>query len=249
MLFLGRWLSTQACCARAVLRWLWSAHALGKGTALTRGLSPSARGRGATSQLRPPRISRLLCGTREHGTALAVSREEAQHASLLRARRAALVVVGPCTRQGHCPDKRPLSFGARPWCDVPAAAFVCYRALRWRVLFLIFLQRTRRPEVPSLNFWRSELLALVSYSGRSAYELSRRLIRRGSRGLFYLGCAVRFAGRRIAWQLARLSASRASGGSLETAGGVVADVAEVGARRAGCDERARSRREELEGGG
>ena len=39
-----------------------------------------------------------------------------------RARRAALVVIGPGTVKGHCTGGRPPSVGARPWCDVPAAA-------------------------------------------------------------------------------------------------------------------------------
>ena len=39
-----------------------------------------------------------------------------------RARRATLVVVCPYPIQGHYTDDRPLSFGARPRCDVPAAA-------------------------------------------------------------------------------------------------------------------------------
>ena len=86
LLFLGRRRSSRDWCARAVLRCLWSAHALSKDTALTSGLSPSARGRGATYQLRPPRISRCSRSTRKPATALAVSREEAQYASLLRAR-------------------------------------------------------------------------------------------------------------------------------------------------------------------
>ena len=116
-----------------MLRWFWSAHALGKDTAPTRGVSSSARGRGATYQLRPPRISGLLRGTRECATALAVSREEAQRASLLRARRASLIVVGSCTWQGHCTDKRPLSFGARPWCDIPAAASQNQPVLPWHM--------------------------------------------------------------------------------------------------------------------
>ena len=38
------------------------------------------------------------------------------------ARRAVVVVVGPCRIKGHCADERPLSFGALPWCDVPAVA-------------------------------------------------------------------------------------------------------------------------------
>ena len=54
---------------------------------------------------------------------LAISGEEAHHASwLLRARRAALVVVGMYAVEGRCTGERPLSFGARPWCDLPAAA-------------------------------------------------------------------------------------------------------------------------------
>ena len=131
LLFLGRRRNTRACCARAELRWLWSARALGKDTAASRGLYPSACGRGATYQLRPPRITRLLRGARERATAFAVSREEAQHSSLLRARRVSLVVVGPCTRQGHCPDNRPTSVGARPWCDIPAAASQNQPAFAW----------------------------------------------------------------------------------------------------------------------
>ena len=72
--------------ARAVPRGLWLFHALRTDTAPTRGLSSSARDHGAKCQLWPPRISRLLRGTRERATSLTVSREEVQHASLLRAR-------------------------------------------------------------------------------------------------------------------------------------------------------------------
>ena len=52
-LSLGRRRSTRAFyCARAVPRWLWSAHVLKQVTALVRGLAPSARVRCATCQLR-----------------------------------------------------------------------------------------------------------------------------------------------------------------------------------------------------
>ena len=71
--------------ARAVPRSLWSVHALGKATAQARVLSPSARGSGRTCQLLPPIISRLSHGTRKRATALAVSRQEVQHTSELRA--------------------------------------------------------------------------------------------------------------------------------------------------------------------
>jgi len=74
--------------------------------------------------MRPSAMSRLSRGMRERANALAISQEEAQHASLLlRVRRATLVVVGPCVTNGHYTSRKPLSFGARPWCDVPDAAF------------------------------------------------------------------------------------------------------------------------------
>ena len=57
-----------------------------KGTAPARGLSPLARGRGATCQLRPPTPSQRRVSRSARAPALAVSREEAQHSSLLRAR-------------------------------------------------------------------------------------------------------------------------------------------------------------------
>ena len=80
----------------------------------------SARARGATCQLRPPTPSqrRVSC---ERG-AIAVSREEAQHSSLL-ARAPCRAGCGrPMPVEGRCAGERPLFFGARPWCDVPAAA-------------------------------------------------------------------------------------------------------------------------------
>ena len=101
---------------------MWSVRALGKDTAPTRGLSPSARGRGATCQLRPPRASRLSRRTRGRVTALAISREEAQHASLLGMRHVVLFVVGRFSRQGASIGERPLSVGVWTWYDVPAAA-------------------------------------------------------------------------------------------------------------------------------
>ena len=40
----------------------------------------------------------------------------------MRACRAVLVVGGLCQLEGHCACERPLSYCARPWCDVPATA-------------------------------------------------------------------------------------------------------------------------------
>ena len=64
-----------------------------------------------------------MARTHERATTLAVSREEAQHASLLllRARHAALVVIVLCAITEHCTGEKPLSVGARPRWDVPAA--------------------------------------------------------------------------------------------------------------------------------
>ena len=49
-----------------------------------------------------------------------------------RARGAALVVVALRTIQGHRNGERPLSFGARPCCDVPAVASHTQPAFEWR---------------------------------------------------------------------------------------------------------------------
>ena len=48
-----------------------------------------------------------------------------------RARRAALILVGSCHTQRHCPGESSLSFGGRPWYDVPAAAFNTQPAFAW----------------------------------------------------------------------------------------------------------------------
>ena len=46
-------------------------------------------------------------------------------------RGAGLIVVGPYPIQGHRTGERPLSFGARPCCDVPAAASNAKPAFAW----------------------------------------------------------------------------------------------------------------------
>ena len=63
---------------------------------------------------------------------MAVSREVAKHASLSHARRVALVVIGLCNMKWHCTGERPLSFGARPWCDVRAVAYDTQPPFTWR---------------------------------------------------------------------------------------------------------------------
>ena len=108
--------------ARAAPRWLWSFYALWKGTAPARGLSPSVQRHALTCQPRPP--AQPACAyahTQSRHCARSLSGGGASRALAARARRAALVVVGPYPKV-HCTSKEPLPFGARRCFDVPAAA-------------------------------------------------------------------------------------------------------------------------------
>ena len=49
-----------------------------------------------------------------------------------RAHSAALVVVAPCPTKWHCTGEKPLSFGARPCCDVPPATSNAQPDFAWR---------------------------------------------------------------------------------------------------------------------
>ena len=60
--------------------------------------------------------------TRERHCAACLSGGGAAREPAARTRRAALVVTSSNTAYGDCTGGRPLSFGARPWCDVPAMA-------------------------------------------------------------------------------------------------------------------------------
>ena len=71
---------------RAVPRWLWSVHALRKGTEPARSLSASVQDRALSYQLRPPTSGRRSRDVRKRATALTIYGEEAQHARLRRAR-------------------------------------------------------------------------------------------------------------------------------------------------------------------
>ena len=64
-------------------------------------------------------------------TAVTVSREVAKHPNLPHARRVALVVVGLRTIEGRCTGGAPLSFGARPLCDVRAVTSNAQPAFAW----------------------------------------------------------------------------------------------------------------------
>ena len=107
---------------RAVPRWLWSVasrrKALHRREASLLRRAAVVRRASCGLQLKPaPRVSRST-----GAPALAVSGEEAQHSSLLRARACRAGCGRLVSLERACTGERPLSFGARPWCDVPAAA-------------------------------------------------------------------------------------------------------------------------------
>ena len=108
--------------ARAVPRWLWSVRTLPKGAAPARGLSPSSRAvvRRASCSLQLQ--ASAACSRGAGAPALAVSGEEAQHSSLLRARRAALVCSLLASYQRALRRREASLLRRAPWCDVPAAA-------------------------------------------------------------------------------------------------------------------------------
>ena len=102
-------------CVRAVPRSFWSVRILPKNAALARRpLLLSERARygvsAAASSAKPAPCLPHGAGAQ----ALAVSGKEAQHSTLLRARLAALVLVGAFSTKERCPDEMLLSFGARP---------------------------------------------------------------------------------------------------------------------------------------
>ena len=87
-----------------------------------------------TCQLPPPIIGWLSRGMLNCATALAASRRGGAACKLyVRARRAALVVVGPGTVQQNCTSWGAFFFRARQWCDVPAAASNNRLAFAWHV--------------------------------------------------------------------------------------------------------------------
>ena len=77
-------------------------------------------------------VRRASCGLQRQASAALLARrrcayarchrDEAQHLSLLRGRRAALVVVGSFAVERHCANERPLSLGTRLWCDTSDVA-------------------------------------------------------------------------------------------------------------------------------
>ena len=126
-LSLSRTRSTRACRARlpralAAPRWLWSTHLLRKTTAPARSLPHSVQGSAATCQLRLPRKAGFYVCAHAGAPLLTLSLERRRST---RASRACALAhagwVAPRLTKGQCTGERPLSFGARPCCDVAAA--------------------------------------------------------------------------------------------------------------------------------
>ena len=121
-------------CARAVPRWLLSVYVPCKSTEPASRLFHWARGRGATCDVLAAAFDiqpGFAWHARARHCARCLSRESAARELSARPHRAALIEVGSCTRQGHGTGERPLSFGARLLCDVPAAACENHPALAW----------------------------------------------------------------------------------------------------------------------
>ena len=123
---LGRRRSTRACDARAPRR-AGCGRSMPYGSPLRQRDGPlsSVHGRAPTCLPRPPtQQTAFACAhTRaRHHCAGCLSGGGAARALATRARPAALVVIGPCPTEAHCASETALSFGARPCCDVPAAA-------------------------------------------------------------------------------------------------------------------------------
>ena len=68
---------------------------------------------------------------RERHCACCFSKEGPARELAARARRATQVSIIPNFLKGHCTGEGALSFGARPWCDAPAAASNAKPAFAW----------------------------------------------------------------------------------------------------------------------
>ena len=117
---------------RAVPRWLWSVHALRKGTEPARSLSTSVQDRAPdvpavafNEQPASRRTQARYCVGCLWGGGAA-------RTLTTRARRAALVVIGPCPTKGYCTGKKPSPLGARPCSNVPAVASNERPPFAWR---------------------------------------------------------------------------------------------------------------------
>ena len=65
------------------------------------------------------------------------------------------LVVSLCYMQGHCTGERPLSFGAQPWCDVPAEASSAQPTFAWHACKCVTVMDVSREEAPHPIFLRA----------------------------------------------------------------------------------------------
>ena len=131
-LSLGRWQNTRACRARGraalvvIAFCTMEGHCTG-GRPLSFGARPWCDVRAVTSNAQPA----FAWHARKRHCAGCLSGGGETRELAARARRAALVVICLRTMEGHCTGGRPLSFGARPWCDVRAVASNAQPAFAW----------------------------------------------------------------------------------------------------------------------
>ena len=129
-LSLGRWQNTRSCCARAPCRAscvrVTECHCTGE-RPLSFGARPWYDVRAVPSNAQPA----FAWHARKRHCDGSVSREVAKDTSLTRARRAGLVVIDLRGTERHCTGGRPLSFGAKSWCDVRAVTSNAQPAFAW----------------------------------------------------------------------------------------------------------------------
>ena len=172
-----------------------------------RGPSPSARARGATRLLPPPTPTSAAClawrsraGARcLWGIGAAIKLAACAHHS-------ALVVIGLWRTESHWLGERPLSFGARPWCDVPAAASNANQRrvsraaqARWRSLSLGNRRSTK-----------SCCLRASSRAGCGQHMAYGRALLRREASLFWRAPVVRRASCRLQRQPASVLVGRSA---------------------------------------
>ena len=93
----------------------------------------------------------------------------AARALVARAHRAVLVAIGSCPMEEHCTGKKPLSFGARPCCGVPATTSNA-RPARGRLLLgarrhttaLVLFEK--KMSVPNATRWNGEFDCIAGWN-------------------------------------------------------------------------------------
>ena len=157
-------------------------HVSRKGAEPAKRVCPAARSRGATCQLRPPTPSRWL--RVKHARKGAGPRCLWGGGLALRLPRAALISARPYSIEGRRNSERSLSFGARLWCDVLAAASsakpaaVCYVRVRGGAGARCLWGESSALKISA----RARRAALVAIS---SYPKERRCT--GERRLFFIG--------------------------------------------------------------